>query len=105
MSQYLLSSGQLSREDIKEDTSYAELWVGTHSKTPNTLEDGSSLSDYVKSNPDQLGARIVDNFGACLPFLLKVLSIGHPLQLQVHPTKHEAGELHRRSGRNILEGE
>ena len=95
MSKYLVTSGQVSQDDIKEDLSYAELWVGTHTKTPNLLEDGSTLSDYVEKNPSQLGEKIVKNFGPTLPFLLKVLSIGHPLQLQVHPTKDEARELHR----------
>ena len=95
MSKYLVTSGQVSQDDIKEDVSYAELWVGTHTKTPNMLEDGSTLCDYVVKNPSQLGEKIVKNFGPTLPFLLKVLSIGHPLQLQVHPTKEEAKELHR----------
>lgn len=104
MSKYLVTSGQLSRDDIKEDLSYAELWVGTHTKTPNLLEDGSTLSDFVKENPSQLGEKIVQNFGPTLPFLLKVLSIGHPLQLQVHPTKDEARELHGKNPGAFLDG-
>ena len=97
VSKYLVTSGQVPQDDIKEDLSYAELWVGTHTKTPNVLEDGSTLSDFIKENPSQLGEKIVKNFGPTLPFLLKVLSIGHPLQLQVHPTKDEASELHRKN--------
>ena len=103
MSKYLVTSGQLSQDDIKEDLSYAELWVGAHTKTPNLLEDGSTLSDYVEKNSNQLGEKIVKNFGPTLPFLLKVLSIGHPLQLQVHPTKDEARELHRENPRAFLD--
>ena len=103
VSKYLVTSGQVSRDGIKEDLSYAELWVGTHTKTPNLLEDGSTLSDYVAKNPSHLGEKIVKNFGPTLPFLLKVLSIGHPLQLQVHPTKDEAKELHRNNPRAFLD--
>ena len=103
MSKYLVTSGQVSQDDIKEDVSYAELWVGTHTKTPNMLEDGSTLCDYIAKNPSQLGEKIVKNFGPTLPFLLKVLSIGHPLQLQVHPTKEEAKELHRNNPRAFLD--
>ena len=46
-----------------------------------------SLAEYVQLYPELLGERITKHHGATLPFLLKVLSIGHPLQLQIHPTK------------------
>ena len=87
VSELLVSAGQVAEEDIKEDCHYAELWVGTHPKTSNTISDGRSLAEYVGSSPELLGERITTQFGATLPFLLKVLSIGHPLQLQIHPTK------------------
>ena len=58
---------------------------------------------WAIKNPSQLGEKIVKNFGPTLPFLLKVLSIGHPLQLQVHPTKDEAKELHRNNPRAFLD--
>ena len=87
MSKFLVCSGQVSAEEIRDDCHYAELWVGTHSKTPNMISDGMSLAEYVQLYPELLGERITKHHGATLPFLLKVLSIGHPLQLQIHPTK------------------
>ena len=87
MSKFLVCSGQVSAEEIRDDCHYAELWVGTHSKTPNLISDGMSLAEYVQLYPELLGERITKHHGATLPFLLKVLSIGHPLQLQIHPTK------------------
>ena len=56
-----------------------------------------ALDHFVEENPELLGDKIVNNFGKTLPFLLKVLSIGHPLQLQIHPTKSEAKELHAKN--------
>ena len=70
-----------------EQESYAELWVGSHPKTPNSLVRGEELSEYLIEHQHVLGENIVSKFGPTLPFLLKVLSIGHPLQLQVHPSK------------------
>ena len=85
---YLLYSGQMSAEDLEEEETYAELWVGGHSKTPNYLAaTGQDLAEFLRENQDILGRRIVESFGPNLPFLMKVLSIGHPLQLQVHPSK------------------
>ena len=85
---YLLYSGQMSPEDIEEEETYAELWVGAHSKTPNYLATtGQDLAEFLREHQHILGPRIVEKFGPNLPFLLKVLSIGHPLQLQVHPSK------------------
>ena len=85
---YLLYSGQMSPEDIEEEETYAELWVGAHSKTPNYLATtGQDLAEFLRDHQHILGPRIVEKFGPNLPFLLKVLSIGHPLQLQVHPSK------------------
>ena len=103
MSKYLVSSGVVEECDIDQECHYAELWLGTHSKTPNTTQDGQTLSQYVMENPQLLGQEIVQKFGATLPFLLKVLSIGHPLQLQIHPTKDEARELHRKNPRAFLD--
>ena len=85
---YLLYSGQMSPEDIEEKETYAELWVGAHSKSPNYLTNsGQDLAEFLREHQDVLGRRIVERFGPNLPFLMKVLSIGHPLQLQVHPSK------------------
>ena len=84
---FLLYSGQTSPEEVDEEENYAELWLGAHHKTPNYLLNGQDLAEFLRENESILGERIVARFGRTLPFLLKVLSIGHPLQLQVHPSK------------------
>ena len=69
----------MSPEDIKDEETYAELWVGAHSKTPNYLiSTGQDLAQFLREHQDILGQRIVENFRPNLPFLTKVLSIGHP---------------------------
>eukprot|EP00092_Neocalanus_flemingeri_P068388 GFUD01083578.1.p1 GENE.GFUD01083578.1~~GFUD01083578.1.p1 ORF type:complete len:388 (-),score=78.03 GFUD01083578.1:104-1267(-) len=100
---YLMSSGQVDVESIDPNLSFAELWVGTHTKTPSLLKDGTSLDQYIKDHPEVLGMEIVKRFGNNLPFLLKVLSIGHPLQLQIHPTKDEAKVLHKKNPSAFLD--
>lgn len=48
---------------------WAELWLGTHSRGPSTLADGSPLSTMCGE----------------LDYLLKVLAAAQPLSLQTHP--------------------
>ena len=67
----------------------AELWLGAHPGHPATVAKAStskqSLIDLISSDPERYG---VD--GGPLPFLLKVLAIGAPLSLQVHPNREQA---------------
>ena len=67
----------------------AELWLGTHPGSPAHVAKATpvqhTLIDLVESDPDRYG---VD--GGPLPFLLKVLAIGAPLSLQVHPDRDQA---------------
>lgn len=67
----------------------AELWLGAHPGDPATVAKatptGRTLIDLIESDPERYG---VD--GGQLPFLLKVLAIGAPLSLQVHPDKAQA---------------
>ncbi len=71
----------------------AELWVGAHPAAPSRLDDGRSLADAVASDPGGLlGPGLVDRFGPRLPFLLKVLAVGEPLSIQLHPTAEQAQE-------------
>lgn len=74
----------------------AELWLGAHPGDPALVAkaggnaDGNGAMDLIElitSDPEQYG---VD--GGQLPFLLKVLAIGAPLSLQVHPNKQQAEE-------------
>lgn len=67
----------------------AELWLGTHPGSPAQVAKATpaphSVIDLVEADPDRYG---VD--GGPLPFLLKVLAIGAPLSLQVHPNRAQA---------------
>lgn len=67
----------------------AELWLGDHPGAPATVAKASpshqTLIELIESDPERYG---VD--GKHLPFLLKVLGIGAPLSLQVHPDKQQA---------------
>lgn len=70
----------------------AELWLGDHVTNPSQVSGASlTLIDLIAENPDVYG---VD--GGQLPFLLKILGIGAPLSLQVHPRKDQAEEGFRR---------
>lgn len=70
----------------------AELWLGDHPGAPALVAKSSqapqapkTLIELIESDPERYG---VD--GRHLPFLLKVLGIGAPLSLQVHPDKQQA---------------
>lgn len=69
----------------------AELWLGTHPGSPANVAKATpemhTLIDLVASDPDLYGVN-----GGSLPFLLKVLAIGAPLSLQVHPDSAQARE-------------
>lgn len=67
----------------------AELWLGTHPGSPahvaKATPQAHTLIDLVESDPELYGVN-----GGPLPFLLKVLAIGAPLSLQVHPDPEQA---------------
>lgn len=67
----------------------AELWLGDHPGSPATVAKASAapltLIELIESDPDLYGVN-----GGSLPFLLKVLAIGAPLSLQVHPNLEQA---------------
>jgi mannose-6-phosphate isomerase len=73
-----------------DGTPQAELWVGDHPAAP-AVADGTPLNRLVAEHPDEvLGSRVLDRYGARLPFLLKVLAVERPLSLQVHPEAEQA---------------
>ena len=74
---------------------YAELWMGVHPKGPSRVKIGNGilLSEVLHSNPELLGEYTKRRWGV-LPFLFKVLSIAHPLSVQLHPDKEWAESLH-----------
>jgi len=67
----------------------AELWLGAHPGDPATVAKATAqhctLIELIERDPERYG---VD--GGQLPFLLKVLAIGAPLSLQVHPDSDQA---------------
>ncbi|XP_037051960.1 mannose-6-phosphate isomerase [Bradysia coprophila] len=74
--------------NIDNENCYAELWMGDH-------VSGPSIVSGTDQSLDQLLAKDKELIGGMskLPFLLKVLSIGKALSIQVHPSKSEAEKL------------
>jgi mannose-6-phosphate isomerase len=73
------------------ETPVAEMWLGAHPGDPSRLDDGTSLAEAIRSDPDMmLGAAVRDSFGDRLPYLMKLLAAREPLSLQVHPTSERA---------------
>lgn len=70
----------------------AELWMGAHPLAPSRLTaNGESLASVIEAAPGQyLGTRVQREYGARLPFLLKVLAANAPLSLQAHPSLEQA---------------
>jgi len=72
----------------------AELWIGAHPSDPSELVQGhiaKSLIDVINADPEgTVGPLVQAEFGARLPFLLKILAADAPLSLQVHPTAEQA---------------
>lgn len=100
-----LKAAQNENFCINENSTYAELWIGTH---PNGMSNvllnperdvvrSIPLVEYVQSNPEMhLG---IDGFTEPskefdLTFLFKVLSIEKVLSIQAHPDKFLAAQLH-----------
>ncbi|TPX36063.1 hypothetical protein SeMB42_g07109 [Synchytrium endobioticum] len=86
---------------MKEDTPYAELWMGTHPNGPSVVnhddDDGSHQpKTHLKHvlSPRNLSAWCNEKFQGDIPFLFKVLSIAKALSIQAHPDKALAEELH-----------
>ncbi|MCO5581763.1 hypothetical protein L7F22_035651 [Adiantum nelumboides] len=101
---------------LDEETPYAELWVGTHESGPSNVislvdvnevcavelddtemhqPDSMLLKDWLGKNPNALGERVLQRWGADLPFLFKVLSVSKALSIQAHPDKKLAKQLHQ----------
>ncbi len=83
----------------REDTPYAELWMGVHPKAPSHVIDPDkttvTLADWLARAPSEhLGP--ADSLASQnnLPYLLKVLSADQALSIQTHPNKLQAESLH-----------
>ncbi|TML25652.1 MAG: mannose-6-phosphate isomerase, class I [Actinobacteria bacterium] len=63
----------------------AELWLGAHPAAPSSLATGP-LPEALAADPaGLLGAPVIAEYGARLPYLLKVLAADAPLSIQAHP--------------------
>ncbi|MFI6478107.1 mannose-6-phosphate isomerase, class I [Nonomuraea sp. NPDC050663] len=76
----------------------AEMWLGAHPSGPSMLKrQGASLSleQVVAADPArELGAATAERFGPRLPYLMKLIAVGAPLSLQVHPSAERARSGH-----------
>ena len=83
------SIAELQGRPTPSEAPEAELWLGAHPDDPSTVTGPggpTSLAALIADDPKgQLGAEVVDEFGARLPYLMKVLAAGAPLSLQAHP--------------------
>ena len=79
----------LISENIKENTTYAEYWLGAHLKAPSKVITNNgkiSLEQFLNQNPiENLGKNVANTFGK-LPYLFKVLDVSKMLSIQVHPS-------------------
>lgn len=77
-----LAKANNSSFSIDNGKCYAELWMGDHVSGPSVIAaSGQSLDQLLSKQNGLIGG--MDK----LPFLLKVLSIGKALSIQVHPSK------------------
>lgn len=90
---------QLLDQKIVSDKAYAELWLGTHVNAPSEIEVNGAfvpLNNLIKKHPvEMLGKKISEKYKKSFPFLLKILSAGEALSIQVHPDKSQAEKLHQ----------
>ena len=70
----------------------AEVWFGSHPDDPSQVPaHGRTLDALITADPVRLlGAAVCEQFGARLPFLLKILAADRALSIQVHPTLEQA---------------
>ncbi len=83
---------QLRGEALPTSAPEAELWMGAHPLLPSRVAaTGQSLPALIAEAPEQqLGPAVAGQYGAKLPFLLKVLAAATPLSLQAHPSLEQA---------------
>lgn len=73
---------------------FAEAWVcSTHPDGESTVDDGKTLSEVLKNNPEYLGTHPLEITGgkAELPILIKLIDAKKDLSVQVHPDDEYAG--------------
>ncbi|MBP2704567.1 mannose-6-phosphate isomerase, class I [Microbispora sp. RL4-1S] len=85
----------------------AEMWLGAHPSSPSRfVRDGGAvtLADAIAGDPEgTLGRAVADRFGGRLPYLMKLIAVGRPLSLQVHPDAAQAAAGHARGDENYAD--
>ncbi|HMA67154.1 MAG TPA: mannose-6-phosphate isomerase, class I, partial [Desulfosalsimonadaceae bacterium] len=80
--------------ETRNDTPWAELWMGAHPKAPSrVLTSGGwqRLDELIATCPEKiLGPATARRYNNCLPYLFKVLAAQQPLSLQAHPDEEQA---------------
>ncbi|XP_033760868.1 mannose-6-phosphate isomerase-like [Pecten maximus] len=84
--------------EVDENSTYAELWMGTHPNGPSRIISSSGDADidlgaWVQKNADSIGTEMEKNKN--LSFLFKVLSVKTALSIQAHPNKVLAELIHK----------
>ncbi|EIW83307.1 mannose-6-phosphate isomerase [Coniophora puteana RWD-64-598 SS2] len=83
---------------VKQSTPYAELWMGTHTKSPSgVIGSSNTLPQFLAHYPQLIGKSVSTRFDTKdgnLPFLFKVLAIEKALSIQTHPDKETSEQLH-----------
>jgi mannose-6-phosphate isomerase len=84
--------GELRGDGAASPEPEAELWMGAHPLAPSTLlTTGQTLEAAIAAAPtEHLGRAVAAEYGARLPFLLKILAAETPLSLQAHPSIAQA---------------
>ena len=94
----LANASQSHEFKLDEKVQYAELWMGTHANGASMLQDGTPLQQHIDTNKEYfLGKQMLQKFDgdSTFPFLFKILTARKALQLQIHPDKKAAAELHK----------
>lgn len=90
-----LMEGGSDQFQVDSESTYAELWMGTHPTGPATIirngEQAEPLSVWLKAHPTAAGESAANGE---LPFLFKVLSVAKALSIQAHPDLELARSLH-----------
>lgn len=90
------SLARLQGRSVPSEHPEAEIWLGAHPADPAHVEfddESRSLLEVIDDDPDrELGEEVSAQYGARLPFLLKLLAADEPLSLQAHPSSAQAKE-------------
>ena len=97
---------KLMGQETHNATPQAELWMGTHPQGVSEIQKGDewlSLDKFIFNHPDSaLGNTIARQCDNNLPFLFKILAIGKPLSIQVHPDVHQAVSGYERENKHNI---